>query len=249
MKKIIIALTATVTLCGCSGKDKSSVPSEIDVIIVPETSADATPVIEEATTAESELPYGVEQDRSFQILEVEGDGVTVDFKNNTMQKIEIDCTELLRMAEIYDIDPENMLVVGDYNFDGYDDLFVPETTLNANTPGTYYYFNPTVNFNPFEEWDELNEIGFLMKADSEKKILNFSSHISAIDHDWIIYKWKAGKLHPVSREYQYQSVYDNQIYINRFEYDDDGKEILVKRKRAVLGENNEWLGTEDVELG
>lgn len=245
MKKIVFVLAAAATLCGCSSKNKSSVSSEKEVV-VPATSAESTSVIEEVTASTTEAMTEAEQDSDFQILEVGDDGITVILPNNIMQKIEIDCTELLRMAGIYNHDPTELLFIEDYNFDGYDDLFVPKTTLLANTPGTYYRFDPTVNFNPLKKWDVLNEIGFLMKADSENGILHFITSSSAVYHNWIIYKWDNGKLQPVSREYQYEG--DKQIYIDCFEYDNDGKEILVRRKRAILGENNEWLGTEDVEL-
>lgn len=247
MKKLVIALTMAAILSGCSAKDKRSVLSEKEEIAATVTSAESTSATEATTAPESEATSEAEQDSDFQILKVEDDGITV-LVHDTIQKIEIDCSQLFEFAERYHENPEYFLAIDDFNFDGYDDLFVPRGAGVPNIMGTYFYMNPTANFNPFEEWDELNEIGFLMKADSEKKILNFSSRISAIDHDWIIYKWKAGKLHPVSREYQYQSVYDNQVYINCFEYDDDGKETLAKIKRALLGENKEWLGTEEVEL-
>lgn len=247
MKKIVTALAAIVTLCGCSAKDKSSVSSEKEVV-VPAASEESTYVNEEATASELEATSEAEQDSDGYNFKVESDGILVSSGDYPLQKIELDCSQLFEFAERYHENPEHFLVIDDFNFDGYDDLFVPRGAGVPNIMGTYFYMDPTVNFNPFEEWDELNEIGFLMKADSEKKILNFSSRISAIEHDWIIYKWKAGKLHPVSREYQYQSVYDNQVYINCFEYDDDGKETLAKIERALLGANREWLGTEEVEL-
>ncbi len=237
MRKYFIFLIAAGILSGCSDREKSSASSEKEKapvsdikgeITIPETS-------ESAALKDSEYKF-----------KVEDAGILYYNGGSVLQKIEIDCTELLRMAEIYDKDPANLLVVSDFDFDGYDDLFVPKTTLVANMPGTYYRFNPTVNFDPFEKWDVLNEVGFLMKADSENGILHFSLRGSAVDHDWIIYKWESGKLQPVSRELQYMNGSD--IYIDCFEYDNDGKETLVKRKRAVLGENNEWLGTEDVEL-
>lgn len=237
MRKYFILLIAAGILSGCSDREKSSVSDEKDNPSVSDINTE--------TDAHEELTSESMQDSKYK-FKVEDDGIVYYNGASIMQEIELDCSELLRMAEIYDEDPAELLVVSDFNFDGYDDLFVPKTTLVANTPGTYYYFNPTVNFNPFEKWDVLNEVGFLMKADSENRVLNFSLRGSAVDHDWIIYKWESGKLQPVSRELQYMNGSD--IFIDCFEYDDDGKETLVKRKRAVLGENNEWLGTEDVEL-
>lgn len=85
-----------------------------------------------------------------------------------------------------------------------------------------------------------------MSVDSENQVLNLSETGSAVDHEVTVYKWKTGKLHPVSHEIQY-AVY-NQIYIDHFEFDDAGKETFVKKERALLDENNEWLGTEEVEF-
>lgn len=237
MRKYFILLIAAGILSGCSDREKIFVSDEKDNQSVSDINIE--------TDAPEELTSESMQDSKYK-FKVEDDGIVYYNGASIMQEIELDCSELLRMAEIYDEDPAELLVVSDFNFDGYDDLFVPKTTLVANTPGTYYYFNPTVNFNPFEKWDVLNEVGFLMKADSENRVLNFSLRGSAVDHDWIIYKWESGKLQPVSRELQYMNGSD--IFIDRFEYDVDGKETLAKRERAVLGENNEWIGTEEVEL-
>lgn len=239
MKKYIIILTALAMLSGCTADgEKSSVSDEKDNQSVSDINTE--------TDAPEELTSETVQEPEY-IFKVEKDGVVYyNGASMIMQKIELDCSNLINRAESYDRDPEEFLIISDFNFDGYDDLFVPDMIGTPNIPGTYFYMNPTRNFNPFEKWDVLNEVGFLMKADSENEVLHFSSSGSAVDHDWIIYKWESGNLQPVSRELQYMNVSD--ILIDCFEYDDAGKETLVKRKRAVLGENNEWLGTEDVEL-
>lgn len=239
MKKYIVALVLTGLLAGCSDRDESTVSNVNEPSSAPETTAEPT-TAEEITTESEPVSDGYN-------FKVEADEIYF-FEGSIFQKIELDCSEFLESVEKYDEAPEEFLTIADFNFDGYDDLFVPHGIGAANISGKYFYMNPTRDFNPFEEWDELNKIGFLMSVDSENKILNFSSHISAVDHDWIIYKWNNGKLQPVSREFQYESVYDNRIYINRFEYDDDGKETFVKRERVLLDENNEWLGTEEVEF-
>jgi lipoprotein len=249
MKKYIIAVVMTVLLTGCADKNTSASSTVKEETSAPETTAETTFAEEITSTGEitSTVETTAEPVSDGYNFKVEADGIYF-FEGSIFQKIELDCSEFLESVEKYDKAPEEFLTIADFNFDGYDDLFVPNGVGAPNVHGTYFYMNPTRDFNPFEKWDELNKIGFLMSVDSENKILNFSSHISAVDHDWIIYKWNNGKLQPVSRELQYNSVYDNKIYIDRFEYDDDGKESLVKRERALLGENNEWQGTEEVEF-
>lgn len=237
MRKYFILLIAAGILSGCSDREKSSASSKKEKVPVSDIKGETTipETSESAALKDSEYKFKVEYD-----------GIVYYDGGSVLQKIELDCTDLIKRAESYDRDPEEFLIISDFNFDGYDDLFVPDIIGTPNIPGTYFYMNPTRNFNSFEKWDVLNEVGFLMKADSENGVLHFSSRGSAVDHDWIIYKWGSGKLQPVSRELQYMN--GSEIYIDCFKYDDDGKEILVGRKRAVLGENNEWLGTEEVEL-
>lgn len=238
MKKILTAIILTALFTGCSNRNENSVSDDAKRASVQETTEANT--IAEPTEDVTEF-----RDADGYHIRVESDGVTVS-QGSFLQKIELDCSRLIECAESYNRDPADFIEISDFNFDGYDDMFIPDIIGTPNVPGTYYYMNPTSEFNCFEEWDELNEVGFLMKADSENEVLHFSSSGSAVDHDWIIYKWESGNLQPVSRELQYMNVSD--ILIDCFEYDDTGKETLVKRKRAVLGENNEWLGTEDVEL-
>ena len=237
MKKYIIALVLTGLLVGCSDRDESTVSNVNETTSAPETTAETTSA--EEITTESEL---VSDGYNFK---VEADGIHF-FEGSIYQKIELDCSEFLESVEKYDKAPEEFLTIADFNFDGYDDLFVPHGIGAANVSGKYFYMNPTRDFNPFEEWDELNKIGLLMSVDSENQVLNLSETGSAVDHEVNVYKWKTGKLHPVSHEIQY-AVY-NQIYIDHFEFDDAGKETFVKRERALLDENNEWLDTEEVEF-
>ena len=237
MKKYIIALVLTGLLAGCSDRNESTVSNENEPASAPETTAETTAA--EETTTESET---VSDGYNFK---VEADGIHF-FEGSIYQKIELDCSEFLESVEKYDEAPEEFLTIADFNFDGYDDLFVPTRVGAPNVPGKYFYMNPTRDFNPFEEWDELNKIGLLMSVDSENQVLNLSETGSAVDHEVTVYKWKTGKLHPVSHEIQY-AVY-NQIYIDHFEFDDAGKETFVKRERVLLDENNEWLGTEEVEF-
>lgn len=239
MKKYIIALVLTGLLVGCSDRDESTVSNVNETTSAPETTAETTSA--EEITTESEL---VSDGYNFK---VEADGIHF-FEGSIYQKIELDCSEFLESVEKYDEAPEEFLTIADFNFDGYDDLFVPHGIGAANVSGKYFYMNPTRDFNPFEEWDELNKIGLLMSVDSENKTLKFFAKDGAIGHEEIVYKWNNGNLQSVFHELWYKNFLDDQIYIDHFEFDDAGKETFVKRERVLLDENNEWLGTEEVEF-
>ncbi|MDE5620153.1 MAG: hypothetical protein K2I80_06490 [Ruminococcus sp.] len=105
--------------------------------------------------------------------------------------------------------PEKYLDTSDFDYDGYEDLFIPETA----DKGTYYRFNPDTE--RFDIWDELNKTGdiFFMERDDENYLR------SMIDKDGTDYKyeilvreWQDGKLVPHHREAHY-NLYSSD-YIN-----------------------------------
>lgn len=238
MKKYMIAFVLTALLTGCSDRNESSVSSESETTSAPESTAaaDTTAAPEEITTA------GTLQDADGYNIRVEADGVTVS-QGSFFQKIELDCSELIRRAESYDRAPEEFLTVADFNFDGYDDLFVPDMIGTPNIPGTYFYMNPTREFNCFEEWDELNEIGQLMDIDDENQELDLAVKISAADYEYSVYKWGENGLVRISRKHYYVSG-SGQYYTDYFEYDENGEEILVKQESGAIDEEGSEIVSE-----
>lgn len=275
-RKELINLISALCLCtgvlsGCSGEDRNAVSNKNEQISAPETtaettteeimtseseniSAEATTETETATEPETAVKPSVDEEITTESefvsdgynFKVEADGIHF-FEGSIYQKIELDCSEFLESVEKYDEAPEEFLTIADFNFDGYNDLFVPYGIGAPNVPGKYFYMDPTKQLNPFKEWDELNQIGLLMSIDVDNQNLILSETGSAVDHEVTAYKWENRKLRSVSREVQY-ATYNNQIYIDHFEYDRTGKETFVKKERALLDENKEWLGTEEVEF-
>ena len=66
-------------------------------------------------------------------------------------------------------EPEQYLGTEDYDFDGHWDLYIPDT-MQGECVGNYYRFSPETG--RFEQWDELNAIGFEMYTDPENGTLN-----------------------------------------------------------------------------
>ncbi len=66
-------------------------------------------------------------------------------------------------------EPECYLGTEDYDFDGHDDLYIPDTLQGACT-GTYYRYEPEAG--RYVTWDALNAIGYAMYADAETRTLH-----------------------------------------------------------------------------
>lgn len=277
MKKYTVFLIALVSLSGCSGNENSSaseIPVETTVseattaeasvpgkttstaeVITTASEATTTTAAEipeettaEITTTTAEIPETITIpaiDEDGFTYRVESDGVVCVSGGIDVEKLYTDCTELLRLAEAYGEDPADFLTVADFDFDGYDDVFVPETIGTPNVMGTYFRQAYELSSRYFMDWDELNRIGYLLSTDSVNKRLTFYSKENAVEYERIVYEWENGTIVPVSRELQYMQ--GTEIFIDSYEYG-GGNEILTGRKRVLLGENNEWLGTEDVPL-
>lgn len=114
--------------------------------------------------------------------------------------------------------PEKYLETYDYDFDGYDDLFIPTNLLGTRT-GVFYHFNQDTE--QFELWDELNQIGTSLYPEAEQ--------LTAYGQDSYTYEWDEQKRHInlVQRKHSYQTEDGNRI-TEIYKIDENGNEILVK---------------------
>ncbi len=182
------------------------------------------------------------------ILHLDSDGIKLvnDGKRERLYTINGDFQALLNDAcksISSDKPPVQYITINDFDFDGYQDLFIPEMLGTPNIPGTYYHFN-SEKFR-YDQWDEMNSLGVLVKADSDEKTISCSISSSAVNHENTVYKWHAGSLVPISREVQYADAH-NDVYIDYYEYDENSKEILTRREIVILDADNNWLGTEEI---
>lgn len=160
--------------------------------------------------------------------------------DDIIQTIPCDTEELYRVD---DEAPEKFLTVSDWNFDGYDDFFIPDMLLRPNIPGRYFVFDPQNG--DFKESDVLNELEVLTEADSDSQTIVRQITSSAIDHEDATYRWDSGDLKLIEKAVEYDAGSDG-ILIDTFSYDDNGVETLVKREKILLSEENEYLGTETI---
>lgn len=112
-------------------------------------------------------------------------------------------------------------VASDFDFDGYDDLYVPDYD---GLHGTYYRYNPDTEH--FDVWDELNKIGRLLNVGmSENVRIGRILSLDTDDSQRFIYKWNGDKLNMVERrETDKNNNTETWYYI-----DENGNEILIDK--------------------
>ncbi len=172
-------------------------------------------------------------------------GVEIIRKGKVIQVIEVDTEQMLAFYKDDIIDPSTLINISDFDFDGYDDLFIPQEIGTLNTLGIYMHYNPETE--TFEDWEEMADINVCSQTDDDGK-LHTTVKNSALENTSRTYVWNEDKqLVLVESIVQYKFDDSSEIYIDYFEYP-DGVETLVKRERMLFDENNEYIGTEEVPL-
>lgn len=161
-----------------------------------------------------------------------------------LQQLSIDSSDLYpayqESGNVYDL-----VIVNDLDFDGYDDLAVTVVTEASQNVYQYFLYNPETKL--FEECDTMNALYFLAVPDLDSKTLSVESLNGSTGSYNSVYSWQDGRLMPVSATSRY--VQDDDIYMDYFEYDQDGVETLVKKERMLLDDNGIPTGeTEDVNI-
>lgn len=261
MKKIFTAFLCAGLLCGCSDKteNQSEAVTESTTTLEAPTETEATEATASVTTTAPEPtesdpyeghdapplfpvedgadPFEVAEHYTFEVVP---EGVWVYYDEIYAQLLVADTAELLR----YD-GPESFLTHEDYNFDLYDDLFIPEMLGRRNIPGKYFRFDPETGL--FVIWNELDEAGWCSSTVNDADgTITFDIAGSSTDREETIYEWQDEKLVMVGRKVQYMSG-DGMIYIDSYAYD-NGFEELFYRERVLIDENGTWLGTEEVPI-
>ncbi len=157
---------------------------------------------------------------------------------NVYQGDEILQTILCDTEGLYKVNseaPESFITVSDWNFDGYDDFFIPEKLFTPNIPGRYYIFDPQNGV--FKESEVLNEMRILTKACPDSCTIIKQIVSSCIYHEDSTYCWDNGSLKLIKKAVQYDAGPDG-ILIDTFSYDNNGIESLVKREKIVLSNEN-----------
>ncbi|MDE6665082.1 MAG: hypothetical protein K2K14_02685 [Ruminococcus sp.] len=219
MKKYIFLL-AVLFLSGCASENNMEIPT------VTNTSTETVQsVISETITAETttkpkanHLVYSVTENK-----------VELKLNKKVVQTLEFDYSPIRKYISAEDFD-----------FDGYKDIFIPFE--HSGISGTYYHYNPETEH--FDEWDELNKIGYKLTVNTDNT-LTITSYFEYGDIS-TKYQWNGDSLEPIALiDYHYsKNGYINDLY----EYQPDGSKILVERTYINSKNNAKYktLGRDEV---
>lgn len=196
--------------------------------------------ISTSTTIETR-PYEVTNDDiTCHVME---SGVEILRDNKTIQIIEVDTEQMLSFYDNGEMDSSNMINMEDFDFDGYDDLFIPQEIGAMNTFGIYMHYNPETEI--FEEWEELAEITVCIQTEEDGTLHTYAKD-SAFENVSKTYIWNEDKtLKLISYSIQY--IDNEDIFVDYFEYPDD-EETLVKRQKVIIDEENDVIYYEDIPI-
>ena len=117
----------------------------------------------------------------------------------------------------------NNIVVGDFNYDNYNDIFIPyENSGSSTIYGDYYCYIPIEN--NFTKSNELAKVGRILTIDGDS-ILS-EKYDDTYKNYLMEYKWTNGKLNPFKKTETYTSTEDYQEHTNIYAYTEDGSEYL-----------------------
>ncbi len=207
-KSILLIIPALLMLTSCGNKDKNPedyVRAE-NFVVYPEYTLPKSSIEPETTTTTA-----ISESRM----------ISYNLKDTDVELI-VDgkIVNTLKHEYIPDI---NNIVVGDFNYDGYDDIFIPYENSGSNTiHGDYYCYVPVEN--NFAKNSELAKIGKILTIDGNN-ILSEKYYDSYKDY-LIEYKWTDGKLNPFRKTETYTSSEDYLQHTNIYSYTEDGSEYL-----------------------
>lgn len=188
---------------------------------------------------------------------VDDNCVNVMRDGNVLQTIDtIDLKALLRDKVGDDSRPEKFLSIEDYDFDGYDDLYIP-TGLDVNplsemtirtraATGEFYHFDPVSEM--FTPWEELNTIGVpLILHEEEETLFSFAYDPENKSSESKMYYWDNGALCLSEWKYQYPHDAPDTKHGKYCDYyDSDG--TLIKRIYRYYDQNKNETIEEEVAI-
>lgn len=176
---------------------------------------------------------------------IQDNGIAIIRNGKTVQLIETDIKSILDEYQDKIPNPSTLITLKDYDFDGYDDLYIKQGGFRTPNPyGVYMHYNPETK--KFETWEQLSGINTVIWVDEENQKLNTSVTGSAVDHESWTYIWNEDKkLQLIGSLLQY--AVEEDVFIDYFEYP-DGEKTLVRREQIILDDEHNIIDTTEIPL-
>lgn len=129
--------------------------------------------------------------------------------------------ETVNTLDYYYTPDYEAISVADFDFDGYEDIFIPYES--PSDYGTYYSYVPEKN--SFSENYELNSVGRIMTVGTDNTLVEDSSDDST--KRTIEYQWVNNKLKAVKKTETYISSENGKILTYVYNFDENGIEYLI----------------------
>lgn len=208
MKKqlLITALLLSAVLASCSRKDEDP---EAHIRTENFTVFTTSPVPQTATQSFTQEFTAPAEEKKFTYAL---NGTTVELRIND---------RLVKTLDYYYTPDEKYISVADFDFDGFQDIFIPYENSYSGY-GYYYCYLPEKN--DFVLNDELMEVNRLMKVGDDKTLVEEQDD-GYIDR-FIIYQWDGNRLKKYRKTETYKSVNDDKMHTDIYTYDSKGNESL-----------------------
>lgn len=209
------------------------------------------------TSAGTSAPGGITAtvQRDDMVCRITESGISVSFKGEPVQNIDIDTSYML---EVYENggDASKLVNINDFDFDGYFDLFIPNSNDDYNIYGSFLRYNPNTAL--FEKWDAMSGITTFDSVSAADGTFTSTIRQNNKEFDEKTYEWRViseetgeKELRLVLRRKQFMMQdslnSDYNIYIDYYEYP-DGVETITKREKHIYDENGDFLGVEEVPI-
>jgi len=169
---------------------------------------------------------------------VGSDGVAFYVNGEKKQLLNVDTAAILNTTQ----PPQTYIIEEDFDFDLNKDVFVPTQIGTSNVPGKYFRYDP--NTDSYVEWDQLNALNNLVQTNANDGVLTVHDKTNAVEYEDKYYSWEGGSLVLKGRDKQYTGA-DGQVYKDLYTIE-NGAEKLYMKQHILLGEDNSYLGAEDI---
>ena len=232
---------------GSSAKATSAQTSVHTVRTVRTTSAPA--VTTSTAPVTTLLTKPIETNNNFITCNMTSNGIEIMKNGDLIQFIEQDMEQILDYYQNNEADQNMKLAIRDYDFDGYDDLFIPEYIGTLNTSGNYWHYDPQSGL--FTEWDEMKDVRFSVTPDEMDQTLYSHEKLSASEYEDKTYRWENGSIVLIKMKKQFcindSADGSENIYIDHYEFI-NGEKKTVKREKLIFDENGNCTGITEVPI-